>query len=29
AVLAAYGAQRFRHVRTLWRDGWVTLHLKR
>jgi ribosomal protein L11 methyltransferase len=28
-VLAAYGAQRFRHVRTLWRDGWVTLHLKR
>jgi ribosomal protein L11 methyltransferase len=29
AVLAAYGAQRFRHVRTLWREGWVTLHLKR
>lgn len=28
-VLAAYGAQQFRHVRTLWRDGWVTLHLKR
>jgi ribosomal protein L11 methyltransferase len=29
AVLAAYGAQRFRHVRTLPREGWVTLHLKR
>jgi ribosomal protein L11 methyltransferase len=29
AVLAAYVGQRFRHVRTLWRDGWVTLHLKR
>ncbi|MGE0502997.1 MAG: 50S ribosomal protein L11 methyltransferase [Rhizobiaceae bacterium] len=29
AVLAAYGAQRFRHVRTLWREGWVTLHLER
>src|SRR5690606_32515296 len=27
-VLSAYGAQRFRHVRTLRRDGWVTLHLK-
>ena len=29
AVLAAYGGQRFRHVRTIWREGWVTLHLKR
>jgi ribosomal protein L11 methyltransferase len=29
AVLAAYGTQRFRHVRTLRRQGWVTLHLKR
>jgi ribosomal protein L11 methyltransferase len=29
AVLAAYTAQSVRHVRTLWRDGWVTLHLKR
>ena len=29
AVLAAYSAARFRHVRTLVRDGWVTLHLKR
>ena len=29
AVLAAYGGQKFRHVQTLWRDGWVTLHLKR
>jgi ribosomal protein L11 methyltransferase len=29
AVIAAYVGQSFRHVRTLWRDGWVTLHLKR
>jgi ribosomal protein L11 methyltransferase len=29
AVLAAYAGQKFRHVRTLARDGWVTLHLKR
>jgi ribosomal protein L11 methyltransferase len=29
AVIAAYSAQRFRHVRTLPREGWVTLHLKR
>jgi ribosomal protein L11 methyltransferase len=29
AVLAAYAAQRFRHVHTLSREGWVTLHLKR
>ena len=26
AVIAAYVGQSFRHVRTLWRDGWVTLH---
>lgn len=29
AVIAAYVGQRFRHVRTSWRQGWVTLHLKR
>ena len=29
AVLAAYSTQHFRHVRTLAREGWVTLHLKR
>jgi ribosomal protein L11 methyltransferase len=29
AVVAAYVSQRFRHVRTLYREGWVTLHLKR
>lgn len=29
AVLAAYVGQRFRHVATLHRGGWVTLHLKR
>lgn len=29
AVIAAYAGQRFRHVRTLWRNGWVTIHLKR
>ncbi|WP_394892888.1 50S ribosomal protein L11 methyltransferase [Mesorhizobium sp. AaZ16] len=29
AVLAAYAGQKFRHVRTLAREGWVTLHLKR
>jgi len=29
AVLAAYVTQRFRHLATLRRDGWVTLHLKR
>ena len=29
AVLAAYVGQQLRHVRTLWRDGWVTIHLKR
>jgi ribosomal protein L11 methyltransferase len=29
AVLAAYVGQRFRHVGTLRREGWTTLHLKR
>nr|MBA3446104.1 50S ribosomal protein L11 methyltransferase [Pseudaminobacter sp.] len=29
AVLAAYAGQKFRHVRTLALEGWVTLHLKR
>jgi ribosomal protein L11 methyltransferase len=29
SVLAAYVAAGFRHVRTLHREGWVTLHLKR
>lgn len=29
AVLAAYVGQRFRHVATLHREGWATLHLKR
>ncbi|WP_315923838.1 50S ribosomal protein L11 methyltransferase [Mesorhizobium sp. SP-1A] len=29
AVLAAYAAQGFRHVRTLHLEGWVTIHLKR
>jgi ribosomal protein L11 methyltransferase len=29
AVRAAYAAAGFRHVATLHRDGWVTLHLKR
>jgi ribosomal protein L11 methyltransferase len=29
AVIAAYVGQRFRHVATLPREGWVTLHLKR
>jgi ribosomal protein L11 methyltransferase len=29
AVIAAYVGQQFRHVRTLHREGWVTLHLKR
>ncbi len=27
-VLAAYNGQRLRHVRTLWRNGWVTIHLE-
>ncbi len=29
AVLAAYSGQHLRHVLTLWREGWVTIHLKR
>jgi ribosomal protein L11 methyltransferase len=29
AVVAAYVGQNFRHVATLHREGWVTLHLKR
>ncbi len=29
AVVAAYVGQKFRHVETLAREGWVTLHLKR
>lgn len=29
AVIAAYSGQQFRHVRTLHREGWVTIHLKR
>lgn len=29
AVIAAYGAQRFRHVRTLSREGWATIWMKR
>lgn len=28
-VLAAYNVQGLYHRRTLWRDGWVTLHLSR
>ncbi len=26
-VLAAYNGAKLRHVRTLWRNGWVTIHL--
>lgn len=29
AVLTAYTAQGFRHIRTLHLEGWVTIHLKR
>lgn len=29
AVVAAYVGQKFRHVHTLHREGWVTIHLKR
>lgn len=29
AVIAAYAGQRFRHVSTLHREGWVTIHMKR
>jgi ribosomal protein L11 methyltransferase len=28
-VISAYVGQAFRHVRTLYREGWVTIHLKR
>jgi ribosomal protein L11 methyltransferase len=28
AVIAAYCGQKFRHIRTLEREGWVTLHMK-
>ena len=28
-VIAAYSVQGFRHLETLWREGWVTLHMKR
>ncbi len=27
-VLAAYNGQHLRHVRTIWRNGWVTIHLE-
>jgi ribosomal protein L11 methyltransferase len=27
-VLAAYNGVRLRHVRTIWRNGWVTIHLQ-
>jgi ribosomal protein L11 methyltransferase len=27
-VLAAYRQQALFHVKTLWRNGWVTLHLR-
>ncbi|WP_370050453.1 50S ribosomal protein L11 methyltransferase [Sinorhizobium fredii] len=26
-VLAAYNGQRLKHVRTIWKNGWVTIHL--
>ena len=26
-VLAAYNGAGLRHVRTIWRNGWVTIHL--
>lgn len=28
-VLAAYNGEKLRHVRTIWRNGWVTIHLDR
>lgn len=28
-VLSAYNSQHLSHVRTIWRNGWVTIHLKR
>lgn len=27
-VLAAYNGTRLRHVKTIWRNGWVTIHLR-
>ncbi|MCB1381840.1 MAG: 50S ribosomal protein L11 methyltransferase [Notoacmeibacter sp.] len=29
AVIAAYAGQRFAHRKTIWREGWVTIHLTR
>ena len=29
SVVAAYAGQRFKHIRTTHREGWVTIHLKR
>ncbi len=29
AVIAAYSGQHFRHVSTIWREDWVTIHFKR
>lgn len=28
-VIAAYNAAGLKHVRTIWRNGWVTIHLRR
>ncbi|MNU07519.1 ribosomal protein L11 methyltransferase [compost metagenome] len=28
-VLAHYNGQHLRHVRTIWRNGWVTIHLEK
>ncbi len=28
-VIAAYNGAKLRHVRTIWRNGWVTIHLRR
>ncbi|HAU78844.1 MAG TPA: 50S ribosomal protein L11 methyltransferase, partial [Agrobacterium sp.] len=28
-VLSAYNGARLSHVRTIWRNGWVTLHLRK
>lgn len=28
-VLAAYNGARLSHIRTIWRNGWVTLHLRK
>ncbi|MGO7244718.1 50S ribosomal protein L11 methyltransferase, partial [Rhizobium ruizarguesonis] len=28
-VIAAFSCARVRHVRTIWRTGWVTIHLDR